>query len=52
VVLADEPTGNLDEGSSDAVLGRLRAEAEAGATVVIATHDPQVLARCDERVDL
>lgn len=52
IILADEPTGNLDESSSDAVLDRLRHEADAGATVVIATHDPHVLTRCDARVHL
>lgn len=52
IILADEPTGNLDELSSAAVLNRLRHEADQGGTVVIATHDPQVLRRCDDRVTL
>lgn len=52
IILADEPTGNLDELSSAAVLNRLRHEADQGGTVVIATHDPQVLRRCDGRVTL
>jgi ABC-type lipoprotein export system ATPase subunit len=40
VVLADEPTGELDAHSARAVLGLLRALADDGATVVLATHDP------------
>ena len=40
VVLADEPTGELDADSASAVLGLLRALADDGATVVLATHDP------------
>jgi ABC-type lipoprotein export system ATPase subunit len=52
IILADEPTGNLDGASSAAVLHRLRAEADRGRTVVIATHDPRVLDQCDSRVDL
>lgn len=48
VVLADEPTGNLDPDNATAVLGVLRRAASAGRTVVIATHDPYVLERVDE----
>jgi ABC-type lipoprotein export system ATPase subunit len=51
-VLADEPTGNLDRSSADVVLTALSASAADGATVVIATHDPVVVQRCDNRVDL
>ncbi len=40
VVLADEPTGELDTDSAGAVLELLRALADEGATVVLATHDP------------
>jgi heme ABC exporter ATP-binding subunit CcmA len=47
VVLADEPTAELDHASQDVVLGGLRAAADRGAAVVIATHDPEVAARCD-----
>ena len=52
IVLADEPTGNLDAASSAIVIGALRQAAEAGSTVVIATHDPAVMAACDRRVQL
>jgi len=47
VVLADEPTAELDHGSQDVVIAALRAAADGGATVVIATHDPDVAAECD-----
>ena len=40
VVLVDEPTGELDADSADAVLKLLRDLAADGATVVLATHDP------------
>ncbi len=40
VVLADEPTGELDADAAGAVLGLLRSLADDGATVVLATHDP------------
>ena len=39
LVFADEPTGNLDSASADAVWSALGEAADAGATVVVATHD-------------
>lgn len=47
VILADEPTGNLDRDSTDTVLGVLRQAAQAGRTVVVASHDPYVLGHTD-----
>ncbi len=52
VVFADEPTGNLDRSTADVVLNALRAHAARGATVVVATHDPLVVERCDGAVGL
>lgn len=47
VILADEPTGNLDADSAGVVLGALVDAARNGATVVIASHDPNVAERAD-----
>ncbi len=47
VLLADEPTSELDEGNRGLVLAELRLEAERGAVVVVATHDPAVVDACD-----
>lgn len=47
VILADEPTGNLDATSSELVIDGLRRAASGGATVVIASHDARVVAACD-----
>jgi ABC-type lipoprotein export system ATPase subunit len=47
VVLADEPTAELDERSAGAVLEALHAVALGGGAVIIATHDPWVLQRAD-----
>lgn len=48
IILADEPTGNLDSENSIHVLDALHAAAATGRTVVIATHDPVVLARAGQ----
>lgn len=47
VILADEPTGNLDAVSAGVVLGALADAARDGATVVIASHDPMVIDEAD-----
>lgn len=47
IILADEPTGNLDRENAIAVLHHLRGSARSGKTVVIATHDPYVIDSCD-----
>jgi ABC-type lipoprotein export system ATPase subunit len=47
LVLADEPTGNLDEEAADAVLDVLRRVADSGRAVVLATHDPAAAALAD-----
>ena len=52
VVLADEPTAELDHDAQDIVIGRLHDAARRGATVVIATHDPQIAQRCDRQLRL
>jgi putative ABC transport system ATP-binding protein len=47
LVLADEPTAELDATNADAVIELLHRSAAAGATVVVNTHDPAVAARAD-----
>jgi putative ABC transport system ATP-binding protein len=42
VILADEPTGNLDTHSTKEVMAILRALKDEGRTVVIITHDPEI----------
>ena len=40
VLLADEPTGNLDDANGRVILDALRARARAGAAVVVVSHRP------------
>src|SRR5204863_3744464 len=47
VLLADEPTGELDEVTSTRVLDLVRARADGGAAVVVVTHDPAVARLAD-----
>jgi putative ABC transport system ATP-binding protein len=52
VVLADEPTGNLDSRSGEAVMALLRRVVDDGQTVVMVTHDPGAAALSDRVVFL
>lgn len=52
IVLADEPTGNQDSGRGEMILSQLASAAHAGATCVVATHDPEALKHCDRIVRL
>jgi ABC-type lipoprotein export system ATPase subunit len=52
LVLADEPTGNLDPTNAEAVMAGLRAAATAGAAVLIVTHSPSVAEACDRLTSL
>ncbi|MBB1054434.1 ATP-binding cassette domain-containing protein [Dietzia sp. B44] len=52
VLLVDEPTAALDRSTSSAVLTRLEQASAAGAAVLVATHDADVIARCDSVLTL
>jgi putative ABC transport system ATP-binding protein len=52
VLLADEPTGNLDSATARTVLALLRGLAEAGRTVIVMTHDTSLADAADRQVVL
>jgi putative ABC transport system ATP-binding protein len=52
VVLADEPTGELDEVTADRVLDLLGELTDGGAAVLVVTHSPHVAARAAREIHL
>jgi putative ABC transport system ATP-binding protein len=52
IILADEPTGNLDSGNGDAVMELLRAAAQWGTTIVMVTHSPLHAAAADRTINM
>jgi putative ABC transport system ATP-binding protein len=52
LLLADEPTSNLDEESAQLVIALLAEIHAAGTTVVVASHDPRVIAHANRVVEL
>ena len=52
LLLADEPTGQLDEAATQAVATALVGRRHPESTVIVVTHDPTVAARCDNWLTL
>jgi putative ABC transport system ATP-binding protein len=52
LVVADEPTGNLDTRAGEAVLALLRESVSGERTVVLVTHDPRIASRADRVITL
>jgi putative ABC transport system ATP-binding protein len=52
ILLADEPTGNLDSKNGEAVMGLLRELHREGATICMVTHDPRFSRHADRTIQL
>jgi putative ABC transport system ATP-binding protein len=52
ILLADEPTGNLDSSNGESVMELLRELHRGGATICMVTHDPRYAAHADRTIEL
>ena len=52
IILADEPTGNLDRDTQREIMGIFRDLADEGKCVILVSHSPEVAAMCDEQYEL
>lgn len=52
IILADEPTGNLDTETQNEIMHIFRDLAEQGKCVILVSHSPDVASMCDERYEL
>lgn len=52
VILADEPTGNLDSKTSNEIMGLFTTLNQQGRTIVVVTHEPDVAAYCQRQIKM
>ncbi|MDR2975731.1 MAG: putative bacteriocin export ABC transporter [Streptococcaceae bacterium] len=52
LILADEPTGSLDEKNRNEILALLKKETQKGKTVVVVSHDPVIVCQADEVIEI
>ncbi len=52
IIVADEPTGNLDSKTGKEIIKMLRDLHKEGATIILVTHDPQLAGEADRRVKM
>ena len=52
IILADEPTGNLDSKIGDSIMNLFMDLWKSGKTIIMITHDPKVADKCERKIEL
>jgi putative ABC transport system ATP-binding protein len=52
IVLADEPTGNLDSATGETIMALIDELNAEGATIIVITHAPEIASRCPRRITM
>lgn len=52
ILLADEPTGNLDSKTSQDIMALFKQLHQDGQTIIMVTHEPDIAAHCERRIQL
>ncbi len=52
LILADEPTGNLDSANAKIIMDQLRELNAKGKTIILITHDPEIARQCSSEIQL
>ena len=52
IILADEPTGNLDSKTGEEIIALFHSLNDSGRTIIVVTHEPDIAAKCSRQIHL